>query len=61
MLVTGDNRPLAMLQVDHMVDGSFEAAAVVGSLIVAPTLGVAVVARYIGKRIGFTALDPGQK
>lgn len=61
MLVTGDNRPLAMLQVDHMVDGSLEAAAVVGSLIVTLTLGVAVLARYIGKRIGFTALDPSQR
>ncbi|MGE5539329.1 MAG: ABC transporter permease [Gemmatimonas sp.] len=57
MLVTGDSRPLAMLQVDYMVDGRFEAAAVAGVLIVALTTGVAIVARAIGRRFGFTALS----
>jgi iron(III) transport system permease protein len=57
MLITGDNRPLAMLQVDYMVDGRFEAAAVAGVLIVALTTGVALIARAIGKRFGFTGLS----
>jgi iron(III) transport system permease protein len=57
MLITGDNRPLAMLQVDYMVDGRFEAAAVAGVLIVALTTGVALAARAVGKRLGFTGLS----
>lgn len=56
MLVTADNRPLAMLQVDHIVDGSFEAAAVVGVLIVLLTGCMAVVARLVGRRFGFSGL-----
>lgn len=56
MLVTAENRPLAMLQVDYLVDGLFEAASVSGVLIVLLTLGVAVVARLIGRRFGFTGL-----
>jgi ABC-type Fe3+ transport system permease subunit len=56
MLVTGETRPLSMLQVDNMVDGSFEAAAVVGTLIVVMTLTVAAIARTITSRMGFSAL-----
>jgi iron(III) transport system permease protein len=56
MLVASDNRPLAMLQVDHIVDGTFEAAAVVGVLIVLLTLGIAVIARAIGRHFGFSGL-----
>lgn len=56
MLVTGDTRPLAMLQVDYMIDGSFEAAAVSGVMIVALTFGVAVFARVLAARLGFTGL-----
>ena len=56
MLITGDNRPLAMLQVDYMVDGRFEAAAVVGVLIVLLTFCVAIAARAIGRRFGLTGL-----
>ena len=56
MLVTSENRPLAMLQVDYMVDGLFEAASVSGVLIVFLTLGMALVARLIGRQVGFTGL-----
>lgn len=56
MLVTADSRPLAMLQVDHIVDGTFESAAVVGVLIVLLTFGVAVIARAIGQRFGFSGI-----
>ena len=56
MLVSGDNRPLAMLQADYMIDGAFESAAVVGVLIVLLALTMSVVARYIGGRVGLTAI-----
>lgn len=56
MLVTAENRPLAMLQVDHIVDGTFEAAAVVGVLIVLMTGCMAIIARLIGRRFGFSGL-----
>jgi iron(III) transport system permease protein len=58
MLVTAESRPVAMLQVDYMVDGLFEAASVSGVLIVVLTLGVAVIARLIGRRFGFSGLRP---
>jgi iron(III) transport system permease protein len=53
MIVTGDNRPLSMLQVDYMTDGQYEPAAIVGVIIVLLTLGVASVARTVGRRFGF--------
>ncbi len=59
MLVTGDTRPLSMLQVDNMVDGSFEAAAVIGTLIVILTLAVAGLARVIAARMGFSGVTSG--
>lgn len=59
MLVTGDTRPLSMLQVDNMVDGSFEAAAVIGTLIVILTLAVAGLARFIAARMGFSGVTSG--
>lgn len=53
MLITSDNRPLAMLQVDYIVDGRFEAAAVAGTIIVLLTFCVSVIARLIARRLGF--------
>jgi len=53
MLIASDNRPLAMLQVDYMIDGRFEAAAVAGVLIVILTFCVSLVARAIAHRLGF--------
>ena len=53
MLVTNQNRPLAMLQVDYMVEGIFEPAAIVGVITVAITCGMALVALAVGKRVGF--------
>jgi iron(III) transport system permease protein len=52
LLVTSRNRPLAMLQLDYMVDGRYEAAAVVGMIVMLLTSGVALVARGLGQRIG---------
>jgi iron(III) transport system permease protein len=53
MLITSDNRPLAMLQVDYIVDGRFESAAVAGVLIVVLTFCVSIIARAIAHRLGF--------
>jgi iron(III) transport system permease protein len=56
MIATGGNRPLALLQIDYMIDGQYEAASIVGVLIVAMTWGVAMVARGLGRRFGFRTL-----
>lgn len=52
ILTTNANRPLAMLQLDQMVDGRYESAAVVGAIIVAMTLGVALLTRQLGLNLG---------
>lgn len=52
LLVTSSNRPLAMLQLDFMADARYEAAAVVGSIMVLLTVGAALLARFFGLRVG---------
>jgi iron(III) transport system permease protein len=52
MIVTGENRPLSLLQIDYMADGQYEPAAIVGFIIVLLTLGFAFVARMITRRVG---------
>jgi iron(III) transport system permease protein len=52
MIVSGDNRPLSLLQIDYMADGQYEPAAIVGFIIVLLTLGFAFVARMITRRVG---------
>jgi len=52
LLVTNQNRPLAMLQLDYMVDGRYEAAAVVGVIVMLLTSGVALIARSFGLKVG---------
>jgi iron(III) transport system permease protein len=56
MIATGGNRPLALLQIDYMIDGQYEAASIVGIFIVVLTWGVAMIARGIGRRFGFRTL-----
>ncbi len=58
MLVTNDNRPIAMLQLDYMVDGRSEVAAVLGVLVVLLTIGVALLARLVGRRFGIRVKEP---
>ena len=55
LLVTNQNRPLAMLQLDYMVDGRYEAAAVVGIIVLLLTTGMALLARLVGLRISIRA------
>jgi iron(III) transport system permease protein len=52
LLVTNQNRPLAMLQLDYMVDGRYEAAAVVGVIVTVLSSGVAALASLFGLRVG---------
>jgi iron(III) transport system permease protein len=56
MIATGGNRPLALLQIDYMIDGQYEAASIVGVFIVALTCGVAMAARGVGRHFGFRTL-----
>jgi iron(III) transport system permease protein len=52
LLVTSHNQPLAILQLDYKAGGRYEAASVVGMIIVLLTVGVALTARVFGLRIG---------
>jgi iron(III) transport system permease protein len=50
LLATTETRPLSILQLNYMADGSYEAASVVGVITLFLTLGVAIVARTLGLR-----------
>ena len=52
MLAGSDTRPLALLQLDFIVNNQYEVSAVIGVIIVALTFGVALVARLVGLRVG---------
>jgi iron(III) transport system permease protein len=52
LLASSNSRPLSLLQLDFMVEGRYESAAVVGVLITVLTATVALVARSVGQRFG---------
>lgn len=52
LLATSDTRPISLLQVDYMIEGYYEAGAVVGVIIVIMTSSAAFVARLFGQRNG---------
>jgi iron(III) transport system permease protein len=52
LLATGETKTLALLQLDFMVEGRYETAAVVSLVVILMTTGVAVLARSLGLRIG---------
>ena len=52
LLVSSNNRPLSMLQLDYMIEGRYEVASVVGVIVVLMTVGVALVARLVGLHLG---------
>jgi iron(III) transport system permease protein len=52
LLATSSSRTLALLQLDFMVSGRYESAAVVATIVMLLTTGVAVLARFLGLRIG---------
>ena len=53
LLGTSDTRPLSLLQLDYLMDGRYEAAAVVGIVTVLITVLVAVIVRKFGAMSGF--------
>ncbi len=52
LLATSGSRTLALLQLDFMVSGRYESAAVVATIVMALTTGIALLARLLGLRIG---------
>jgi iron(III) transport system permease protein len=52
LLAGSENRPLALLQLDFIVNDQFEVSAVIGVIIVALTLGVALVSKLVVKKLG---------
>ena len=52
LLATKGTRTLSLLQLDYMMDGNYESAAVLSILVVVLTTGVALLARALGLRIG---------
>lgn len=52
LIATSGTRPLSLLQLDFMVEGRYESAAVVGVIVVAMTTGIAFIARVLGLRVG---------
>jgi ABC-type Fe3+ transport system permease subunit len=55
LLATSDTRVLSLLQLDYMIAGRYESAAVVATIVTVLSTGVAVVARMIGLRVGITS------
>ncbi len=54
LLSSSDNRPLALLQLEYMVEGRYEAASVIGAVVVVVTVGIALLAYIFGFRLGPT-------
>jgi iron(III) transport system permease protein len=52
LLASSSTRPLSLMQLDYMIGGTFEAASVVGVIILLFTVGVALLARVLGLQIG---------
>jgi iron(III) transport system permease protein len=52
LLATHNNQPLSILQLNLLTDNNFEAASVIGVFILLMTVGVAVVARLLGLKLG---------
>jgi len=52
LLATHTTQPLSILQLNLLTDNNFEAASVIGVFILVLTVGVAIVARLLGLRLG---------
>jgi iron(III) transport system permease protein len=52
LLSTHNNQPLSILQLNLLSDNNFEAASVIGVFILLMTVGVAIIARFLGLRLG---------
>ena len=54
LLATSETRVLSLLQLDYMIAGRYESAAVVATITMLLSTGVAVVARLVGLRVGIS-------
>ena len=52
LLATGDSKPLSLLQLDHMTNGEFGGAAVIGVFLVILITGAALIGRMFGLKVG---------
>jgi iron(III) transport system permease protein len=52
LLATNDTKTLSLLQLDYMIEGRYEPAAVISVIVVILTTGVAFLARMLGLRLG---------
>jgi len=52
LLATNSNQPLSMLQLNLMADNNYGAASVVGVFLLVLTIGVALIARALGLKLG---------
>ncbi len=52
LIATAETKTLALVQLDFMVEGRYETAAVVSLVVVLMSTGVALVARALGLRVG---------
>jgi iron(III) transport system permease protein len=52
LLATNASKTLSLLQLDYMIDGRSEEAAVVSVVVICLTTGVAFLARLLGLRLG---------
>jgi iron(III) transport system permease protein len=52
LLATHNTQPLSILQLNLLTDNNFEAASVIGVFILLLTVGVAIIARLLGLRLG---------
>ncbi len=52
LVATADTKTLALLQLDYMVEGRYEAGAVASLVVIVMSTGLALVARVFGLRIG---------
>lgn len=58
LLGTGENRPLSIVQLIYMENGTFEPAAVIGVIIMTLTVSAALLARHIGLKAGLGRAAP---
>ncbi len=52
LVATADTKTLALLQLDYMVEGRYEAGAVTSIVMITMSTGLALLARFFGLRIG---------
>lgn len=61
LLSTGAVKPLAMLQLNYMEDGSYELATVIGVFVLSLTFGAALLARLVSMRLGAASGTAGPR